>query len=77
MPKVRVIIYGLSFASEDYNRARNILINKYGKSSEVATTHIQNIMSLPLINSVNLYERHEFNEKFLGRFSGSRDNRET
>ena len=39
---------------------------KYGKSSEVANAHIQNILSLPHINSVNLYKIHEFTEKLLG-----------
>ena len=77
LPKVRVIIYGLFFASEGYNRAKNILINNYGKSSEVAITHIQNIISFLHINSVNFYERHEFTVKLLRRFSGSGDNRTT
>ena len=37
-------------------------MSKYGKSTEVANAHIQNIMSL---NSVNLYKKHEFTEKLL------------
>ena len=45
---------------------KNILISKYGKSSEVAKAHIQNIISLPHINRVNLYKIHEFTEKLLG-----------
>ena len=45
-PKARVIIDGLSFTNEGYTRAKNILISKYGKSSEVANAYIQNIMSL-------------------------------
>ena len=45
---------------------KNILISKYGKSSEVANAHIQNIMSLAYINSVNLHKIHEFTEKLLG-----------
>ena len=42
------------------------MVSKYGKSSEVANVHIQNIMSLPHINSVNLYKVYEFNEKLRG-----------
>ena len=45
---------------------KNILISKYGKSSEVANAHIQNIISFTHINRVNLYKIHEFTEKLLG-----------
>ena len=64
-PKVRVIIDGFSSTSEVYTSAKNILISKYSKSSEVANAHIQKKMSLPHINSVNLYKIHEFTEKLL------------
>ena len=43
-----------------------LFISKYGKPSEVANAHIQNIVSLPHINSVNLYKIHEFTKKLLG-----------
>ena len=62
-PKVRSLIYGLPFATEGYTRAKNILVRKYGKHSEVA--HVQNIMSLPHINNSNPYKIHEFSEKLL------------
>ena len=51
--KVKIIIDELPFTSESYTRAKNILICKYGKSSEVGNVHIQAIMSLSYINSVN------------------------
>ena len=38
---------------------------KYGKHSEVAKAHVQNIMSLPHINNSNPYKIHEFSEKLL------------
>ena len=41
------------FTSEGYTRAKNILLTKYGKPSEVANAHVQNIMSLPQINNAN------------------------
>ena len=56
-PDIKVII----------DQRKNILISKYGKPSEVANIHIQNIMSLPHINSLNLYKIHEFTEKLLGK----------
>ena len=64
-PKVRVIVDGFfPFTSEGYARTKNVLIINYGKPSEVANDHIQNIMSLPHINSVNLYKIDELTEKF-------------
>ena len=64
--KVRVIIDELPFTNEGYTRAKNILISKYGKSSEVANAHIQNIVLLLHIYGVNIYKIHEFTEKLLG-----------
>ena len=64
-PKVRVIVDGFfPFTNEGYARTKHVLIINYGKPSEVANDHIQNIMSLPHINSVNLYKIDELTEKF-------------
>lgn len=63
--KIRVIINGLPFTSEGSLRAKNILISKYGKLSEVNNAHIQNIILLFYINSVNLFNIHEFTQKLL------------
>ena len=41
VPKVRAVIDGLPFNREGYTRAKNILMTKYGKPSEVANAHIQ------------------------------------
>ena len=41
------------------------MISKYSKSSEVANAHIQNMMSLPHINSLKFYKIHKFTEKLL------------
>ena len=60
--KVRFTIDGLSFTNEDYRKAKNILLAKYGRSSEVANTHIQNIMSLFQISIANPHKIHEFSE---------------
>ena len=64
-PKVRSLIDGLPFTTEGYTKAKNILVKKYGKHSEVANAHVQNIMSLPHINNSNPYKIHEFSEKLL------------
>ena len=45
-PKVRVLVDGLPFTTEGYDRAKNILKSKYGKDSEVANGHIQILISL-------------------------------
>lgn len=40
---------GLSFTPEGYERAKNILKTKYGKPSEVANAHTQEIIALPTV----------------------------
>ena len=50
VPKVRISIQGLPFATEGYERAKNILKTRYGKSSEIINNYIQNIMSLPNVS---------------------------
>ena len=63
IPKVRLLIDSLPFTSEGYTKAKNILLTKYGKPSEVANAHVQNIMSLPQINNTNPQKIHDFSEK--------------
>ena len=41
----------------------SILEGKYGKPSEVANTHIQNIMNLLYIGNADPYKTHGFYEK--------------
>ena len=65
IPKVLLLIDSLPFTSEGYTRAKNILLTKYGKPSEVANAHVQNIMSLPQINNANPQKIHDFSEKLL------------
>ena len=43
IPKVRLLIDGLPWNTEGYERAKNILPSKSGKPSELANAHIQNI----------------------------------
>ena len=65
IPKVLLPIDSLPFTSEDYTRAKNILFTEYGKPSEVANAHVQNIMSLPQISNTNHQKIHDFSEKLL------------
>ena len=39
-PNIRILIDGLSFTSEEHNRAKSILSAKFGRPSEVVNTHI-------------------------------------
>ena len=61
-PKVRAGIDGLPFSSEGYERAKNILRNKYGKTSERVNAYVQNIMGLPAIIGANPTKIHQFYE---------------
>ena len=61
-PKVRAGIDGLPFSSEGYERAKNILRNKYGKMSEIVNGYVQNIMGLPVISGANPAKINQFYE---------------
>ena len=65
MPKVRITIQGLPFTTEGYERARNILKTRYGKSSEIVNSYVQNIMSLPNIHGCQPSKIHEFYETLM------------
>ena len=53
------------FSNECYERAKNILKSKYGKSSEVINAHIQEIMGLPVVNGTNPKVIHKFYSKLV------------
>ena len=65
VPGVRLLVDGLPFTSEGYERAKGILKSKFGKTSEIINAHVQQIMSLPIINGTNPCKVHEFYEKLL------------
>ena len=64
-PKVKPLIDGLPFTSEGYERAKNILQTKFGKTSEVITAHVRGIMDLPTVNGSNPAKIHDFFEKLV------------
>ena len=65
IPKVRLLIDGLTWNTEGYERAKKILSSKFGKPSELANAHIQNILSLPVIAGTNPVRINEFYEKLM------------
>ncbi len=65
IPKVRLTIDGLPFTTEGYERAKQILKTRYGKPSEVANAHIQNLLNLPSIHGTSPAKVHEFYEKLV------------
>ena len=64
-PKVRSCIDGLPFTSEGYERAKNILTTKYGKTSEIINAYVQNIINLPNIQGTKPGKIHAFYETLL------------
>ena len=64
-PEARVLIDGLPFTTEGYESAKVILKSKFGKHSEVAKSHIENVISLPVINNSNPGRIHSFYEKLV------------
>ena len=63
VPSVCASVDGLPFTTEGYERAKHILKTKYGKPSEVANAHMQCIIGLSTIHSVDPAKIHEFHEK--------------
>ena len=63
--KVRSTIDGLPLTTEGYERAKQILKTRYGKPSEVANAHIQNIISLPIVHGTHPGKILDFFEKLV------------
>ena len=53
-------IDGLPFNSEGYERAKNILISNYGKTSEIVRAYIDNLNALPVITGSQPSRIHKF-----------------
>ena len=64
-PKIRASIDGLPFSSEGYERAKSILKNKYGRTSEIVNAYVQNIMALPSVSGSSPVKIHQFYDKLL------------
>ena len=62
---MRISIQGLPFTTEGYERARNILKTRYGKSSKIVNSYIQNIMPLPNVPGCQPSRIHNFYETLM------------
>ncbi|XP_028415553.1 uncharacterized protein LOC114538695 [Dendronephthya gigantea] len=62
-PKVKRCVEALPFGPEGYNRAKSILVDKYGKESEIVKCYIKEILDLPQISGANPRKIAEFYEK--------------
>ena len=63
--KVRNLIDGLPFTPEGYQKAKDLLVQRYGKTSEVVGTYVQNILELLSIKERDVRKIHEFYEILL------------
>ena len=63
--KVRNLIDGLPFTPEGYNKAKDLLARRYGKTSEVVGTYVRNILELPTVRERDVKKIHEFYEILL------------
>ena len=62
---MRTGIDGLPFSSEGYERARNILKSRYGKTSEIVNAYVNGLLSLPTIHGSQPAKVHSFYEKLV------------
>eukprot|EP00794_Sanderia_malayensis_P013528 gene13528-biopygen10795 len=63
--KVRATIEKLPVDSEGYKRAKTMLQERYGDTSEVVNAHIQQIFSLPTIHGTSRPKIHDFYDQLL------------
>lgn len=69
--KVRNLIDGLPFTADGYQRDKDLLARRYGKTSEAVGTYVRNILELPTIRETDvkkileLYEGLVFNIEAL------------
>ena len=64
-PKIRTCINGLPFTEEGYKQAKKILETKYGNTSEIVNSYVEEIMNLPTITGTRPEKIHPFYEKLL------------
>ena len=63
--KVRSMIDELPPDSRGYEKAKNILLQRYGDTLEVVNAHVQQIMALPIIHGTSRVKIHEFYNNLL------------
>ena len=63
--KVRSMVDKLPSDSRGYEKAKNMLLQRYGDTLEVVNAHVQQIMALPTIHSTSRVKIHEFYDNLL------------
>ena len=63
--KVRDLIDGLPFTADGYQKAKDLLARRYGKTSEFVGTYVRNILELPTIGERDVKKIREFYEILL------------
>lgn len=64
-PKVRTCVDGLPFTEDGYKRAKSILEQRYGNTSEIVNSYVEEIVNLPAIASTRPDKIHPFYEKLV------------
>ena len=64
-PKVRKLIDGLPFTVDGYDKAKDLLNRRYGKTSDVIGAYVRNILELQTIRERNVKKIHEFYDTLL------------
>ena len=62
-PKVLTSIDGLPFTEDGFTKAKEILLEKYGSTSEVVNAYVEEIIALPTISSAQPHQIYEFFKK--------------
>ena len=64
-PKARVDIDGLPLNTEGYEKAKIIIKEEYGKTSEVVNAYVNNILQLPTVTSADPSKANSFYKTLL------------
>lgn len=59
------IIDGLPFTPDGYNKAKDILTERYGNPNEIVSAYVEDIINLPHIQGANPAKIHGFYEKLM------------
>ena len=63
--KVRNLIDGFPLTQEGYDKAKNILVKRYGNTSEVVSANVRNILEPLVVRERDVKKIHEFYKTLL------------
>ena len=64
-PKIQSNIDGLPFTAAGYERAKSILADRYGNTSEIVNSYVEEIINLPTITSSQPAKIHAFYDTLM------------